>query len=142
MYQFSEKRPKRYTVDTRPTLRQPLHAFEQFEGMFLDGRECFVMLMLDTRYRVIDSPYVVSVGSLNASLIHPRELFREAIVRRAAAIIVAHNHPSGCLDASEDDIELTKRIDKAGTLLGIAVLDHLIVGNDDFTSMREASQFA
>jgi DNA repair protein RadC len=99
-------------------------------------KEHVVALLLDNRHRLIRlAP--VAVGSLSASLVHPRELFKEAIAASAAAVIVAHNHPSGDPDPSEHDLELTRRLVQGGTLLGIEVLDHLIVGSSSIVSLRE-----
>ena len=98
-------------------------------------KEHFVALLLDTRHRVIRlSP--IAVGSLSASVVHPRELFKEAIAASAACMIVAHNHPSGDPAPSEQDVSLTKRLVQAGALLGIEVLDHLIVGADGVASLK------
>lgn len=103
-------------------------------------REHFVLLALDIRNRVIGAQ-VVSVGTLSASLVHPREMFKPAILLNAAGVIVAHNHPSGDPAPSAEDRECTKRLVKAGALLGIPVLDHVILGADaGFFSFREAGQ--
>ena len=101
----------------------------------LDKRkEHVVALLLDARHRLIRvSP--IAVGSLSASLVHPRELFKEAIAASAAAVLVAHNHPSGDPEPSEHDLELTGRLVEAGALLGIEVLDHLIIGADGVVSL-------
>ena len=97
-------------------------------------KEHVVALLLDTRHRLIRvSP--IAVGSLSASLVHPRELFKEAIAASAAAILIAHNHPSGDPEPSEHDLELTGRLLEAGAVLGIAVLDHLIIGADGVVSL-------
>jgi len=105
------------------------------------GRESFIALMLDTRHSPI-GVVTVSVGSLNASIVHPREVFRPAIIAGACALILAHNHPSGVTTPSEDDIEITRRLCKVGELVGIEVLDHVILGNDrastDCFSLRQA----
>ena len=101
------------------------------------GREHFVVLLLDARYRVMKvAP--VSVGSLQMSVVHPRETFREAISAGAAALIVAHNHPSGDPTPSPEDLDLTRRLVEAGRLLGIPVLDHLIVGEGSPLSLKAA----
>jgi DNA repair protein RadC len=119
------------------TVRRPedLHPLLRREFAGLD-RERFLALYLDTRHRVV-AMETVSVGSLNASLVHPREVFRSAVTMGAAAVIVAHNHPSGCSRPSGDDLDLTARLDRCGDLLGIALLDHLVVGADAVTSIRE-----
>jgi DNA repair protein RadC len=114
-------------VDVHPLLR------EEFRGL---DRERFLALYLDTRHRVV-AVETVSIGSLNASLVHPRELFKPAVAMSAAAVIVAHNHPSGDPSPSGDDLELTARLDRCGDLLGIALLDHLVAGHEEIISIRE-----
>ncbi|MDX6768938.1 MAG: JAB domain-containing protein [Elusimicrobiota bacterium] len=99
-------------------------------------REHFLVLMLDARKQVTGIS-VVSIGTLSASLVHPRELFKPAILANAAAVVVAHNHPSGDPTPSIEDREVTRRLVRAGELLGIPVLDHLIVA-ETFYSFREA----
>ena len=106
---------------------------------YLTGRkkEHFILILLDSRSRILRiAP--VSVGSLDMSVVHPREAFREAISAGAAAILLAHNHPSGETAPSSQDLDLTRRLVQAGKLLGIPVLDHLIVGNGEPLSMRAA----
>ena len=120
---FAVRQPE----DLFPLLRQDLRGLD---------RERFLALYLDTRHRVLATE-TVSIGSLNASLVHPREVFKTAVVLSAAAVVVAHNHPSGCADPSGDDLELTARLDRCGRLLGIALLDHLVVGDVAITSIRE-----
>ena len=98
-------------------------------------KEHFVALLLDSRHQVIRlSP--IAVGSLSASLVHPRELFKEAIAASAACVIIAHNHPSGDPAPSEHDVTLTKRLVQAGKLLGIEVLDHLVIGARGCISLK------
>lgn len=103
-----------------------------------DGRrEHFFAILLTTRHTVIGIE-TISVGSLNASIVHPREVFRPAITQAAAGIILCHNHPSGDTAPSSDDTEITGRLVEAGKLLGIEVLDHVIVAGDrTFLSFRE-----
>ena len=100
-------------------------------------REQFWALVLDTKNRLIkDVP--VSVGSLNASIVHPRELFRSAVRMSAASIVVAHNHPSGDPTPSGADIQLTRRLTRAGDVLGIELLDHVVIGDGGaWASLRE-----
>ena len=98
--------------------------------------EQFGILQLDTKHRVLRAS-IVSVGSLDASLVHPREVFRAATSGGAAAIVLFHNHPSGDPTPSIDDVALTKRLIRAGELMGIAVLDHVIVTENGFASLRE-----
>lgn len=92
-------------------------------------RENVVCLLLDARNRVVGQQ-VISIGTLTASLVHPREVFKAAILRNAASIILAHNHPSGEIEPSEADLELTRRIADAGRLLGINLADHVILAPD------------
>jgi len=99
--------------------------------------EHFGVLLLDTKHQVLRTS-IISVGTLDASIVHPREVFREAIVAGAFAIILFHNHPSGDPMPSPDDIVLTRRLMSAGELMGITVLDHVILAERGFHSLREA----
>jgi DNA repair protein RadC len=96
-------------------------------------KEYFMLISFDTRNTLL-SIDTISIGTLNASLVHPRELFEIAIRHHAASVIIAHNHPSGDPDPSDEDIRVTAKLTEAGKLLGIQVLDHIIVGNDRFYS--------
>ncbi|HET7560502.1 MAG TPA: DNA repair protein RadC [Limnochordia bacterium] len=98
-------------------------------------REQFMEVLLDTKHQVI-AKHLVSVGHLNATLVHPREVFKEAIRRSAAAVVIAHNHPSGDPTPSPEDVALTRRLAAAGELLGIDVLDHVIVARDRYVSLK------
>ena len=98
--------------------------------------EQFGVVLLDTKHRVMRTT-VVTVGTLDASIVHPREVFREAAAAGAAAIVVFHNHPSGDPEPSTDDVELTRRLIAAGVLMGIDVLDHVILANARYCSMKE-----
>lgn len=99
-------------------------------------QEHFVILLLDTKNCVI-SQELITVGTLNSSIVHPREVFKPAIKKSVSAIILVHNHPSGDSTPSKEDIEVTKRLIKAGQLIGIDVLDHVIIGGSGYTSLRE-----
>ena len=99
-------------------------------------REHLLVLSLDTRQNLIGVD-TASIGTLDANLVHPRELFILAIRRHAASVIVAHNHPSGEVEPSENDVEVTKRLVTAGKILGIDLYDHIIVGRKEYLSMRE-----
>lgn len=101
-----------------------------------ESREHFLAVLLSTKNHVLKTA-VISIGSLNASIVHPRELFREAINCRAAAVILAHNHPSGDPTPSPEDVALTRKLVEAGSLLDIPVLDHLILGDGKFISLKE-----
>ncbi len=103
-------------------------------------KEYFLALLLDTRNRLIKVSEI-SVGSLDTSIVHPREVFKEAISATAASVIFAHNHPSGDPTASEDDIKLTKRLAGAGEIVGIDVLDHIIIGDKNYLSLKREGLF-
>ena len=99
-------------------------------------QEYFLALYLDGANHLVNTE-VISIGTLNQSLVHPREVFSYAIQMRCASIIIAHNHPSGILEASLADINVTKRLQEAGKILGIEILDHVIFTSDDFYSFKE-----
>lgn len=99
------------------------------------SREHFLVVLLNARHEV-DAVETVSVGSLSASIVHPREVFKPAVVQSAASVVLVHNHPSGDPEPSEEDLSITKRLVEAGELLGIGVLDHVIVGSRGTVSFR------
>jgi DNA repair protein RadC len=99
--------------------------------------ERFGVMLLDVRNRLL-STRLISVGSLDASVAHPREIFREALVAGAAAVVVFHNHPSGDVTPSKDDIELTERLRRAGDVVGVELIDHLILADAQYCSMKES----
>lgn len=99
-------------------------------------QEIFKIILLDTKNRVINVENITT-GTLNASLVHPREVFVKAIKQHAAAIILVHNHPSGDPEPSQEDKSITKRLVEAGELLGISVLDHIIIGRGEFLSFKQ-----
>lgn len=99
-------------------------------------KEHFNIVILDTKNQII-SIENISIGTLNASIVHPRDVYKAAIQKNGNAIILLHNHPSGDVTPSGEDINITKRLVEAGNLIGIKVLDHLIIGNDVFLSMKE-----
>ena len=103
-------------------------------------KEHFLALLLDTRSQLIKVSEI-SIGSLDTSIVHPREVFKEAISASAASVIFAHNHPSGDPEASEDDIELTKRLAQAGEIVGIDVLDHIIICDKKYLSLKREGLF-
>ncbi len=105
------------------------------EMRYLD-REQFRIVLLDAKNHVL-GVRIVSVGSLSSSIVHPREIFKEAIARSSAAIILVHNHPSGDPTPSQEDLEVTRRLVEAGRLLGIEVLDHIVVGDNRYVSFKE-----
>jgi len=123
------------------SISSAIELFEKIKKINIDySKEHFIVFTLDTKNRVINS-YVVSIGILDASLIHPREVFRNAIKDNAKSIILAHNHPSGILIPGEADKEVTKCLKDAGELLGISVLDHIVFSEIAFSSMKEQNMF-
>lgn len=123
--------------DARPQLRTPRSVAEYLLPQFGSRPvEQFGVLSLDTRHRVVRAS-VLSVGTLDSSLVHPRDVFREAAAAGAAALVVFHNHPSGDPEPSEDDVRLTERLVAAGILMGIEVLDHVILADVKYFSFRE-----
>ena len=94
------------------------------------------MLALDTKNKIIGI-FTISTGSLNASIIHPRDIFQRAILSNAASVILAHNHPSGDPTPSSEDTELTKKLVDAGKILDIPILDHVVIGDGKFVSLKE-----
>ncbi len=119
-----------------PSVKTPQDAVDQVAEIRRLKKENFVLLCLNARNQVIHRE-TVSVGTLNASLVHPREVFQIALERSAASIILAHNHPSGDSSPSEEDLEITRRMVEAGQVMGIEVLDHIIVGTRGHTSLKE-----
>lgn len=100
-------------------------------------QEHFVVLFLNTKNHLIGQPETISIGSLNAAIVHPREVFRAAVKRSAASIIACHNHPSWDCTPSPEDIQLTSRLVDAGSIMGVEMLDHIILGGDSFISLKE-----
>jgi len=132
------RRATAWSAARRPTISTPEDVVAlcsaQMRG---EDREHFWALALNTKNQLIRM-FEVSVGSLNASIVHPRELFRDAVRASAAAVVVVHNHPSGDPTPSGADIQLTRRLMKAGDVLGIEVLDHVVIGDGgDHASLRD-----
>ena len=120
-----------------PRIHSPSDAYRLLRPLFREAdREHFYVVLLSTKNHVL-AIELVSVGSLSASVVHPREVFKRAVVRSAAAILLAHNHPSGDTTPSVEDVELTRRLVSVGELLGIRVLDHLVVGDSSYASLSE-----
>lgn len=131
------KRVARSSLGDVVTVRSPYDAaMYMMEEMRYLKKEHFVCLFLNTKNHIIGKE-TLSMGTLNASLVHPREVFRAAIRISSASIICMHNHPSGDPAPSPEDIQITKRLVEAGTLLGIEILDHLIIGDGTFVSLKE-----
>ena len=114
----------------------PKTVWDELKDVRCQKKEHFVIFYLDTRNQEIERE-IISIGSLNANLVHPREVFEPAIKHTAAQILIAHNHPSGNTDPSEEDIEITKKLVEAGKILGIEIIDHVIVSSDSYYSFKE-----
>jgi DNA repair protein RadC len=100
-------------------------------------REHFTVILLDSKNAVI-SIEKVSVGTVNSSLVHPREVLKPALEKSATSIILVHNHPTGNVSPSREDVMITKRFEKCGQILGIDVIDHIIIGDGNYRSMKES----
>ena len=148
-YQFTaesdteaKEKAKSYVSDNlqiKPILEgvySPAQVAEKCKSFRKAKKEHFCVLFLDTQNHITGKE-VISIGTLNASLIHPRETFRTAIIKNCCSVIVVHNHPSGSLEPSDEDLAVTKRLKDAGKLLGIEVLDHVIVTADSYASLRD-----
>lgn len=119
-------------------IRSPHDAYELIQNFIGDvDREHFIVLCLDTKNQPT-CIQVVHIGSLNSSIVHPREVLKSALLSNSASIIVAHNHPSNVADPSPEDIEVTKRLIEAGKIIGVELLDHLIICTDSFRSLKES----
>jgi DNA repair protein RadC len=124
------------TAEKRFAIRSPQDVFDYLKDMQYLTREEFVCLGLNTKNEILFRQTVFT-GSLNASIVHPRETFLPLIKRSCASAIVAHNHPSGQPDPSREDIEVTKRLAEVGKVVGIEVLDHIIIGHEKYVSLKE-----
>jgi len=130
------KRLGRVRNPGRPVISSPADVDGLLRGRIANlDRENFVAVLLNTKNEVIEFP-TISVGTLSASLVHPREVFKPAIRASAASVILAHNHPSGKTEPSREDREVTRRLTSAAEIVGIEVLDHVILGTEYF-SMKE-----
>ena len=126
---------------SKPVVKSPEDIMALLKGRLKDKKkEHFLALLLDTRNRLIKAAEI-SVGSLDSSIVHPREVFKEAVSASAAGVIFVHNHPSGDPEASEDDVRLTKRLAEAGEIMGIEVMDHVIIGDNSFLSLKREGLF-
>lgn len=110
--------------------------YDELKPYYNKQQEYFLSLYLDGANHLVDTK-VISIGTLNQSLVHPREVFAYAVEKRCASIIVAHNHPSGILKPSSEDLSITQRLKESGIILGIELLDHLIFTRDGFVSLKE-----
>lgn len=130
------QRYNKESIDKSTILESPEEIFNYLKDKIGNSKkENFVIMYFDTKNKLIVDD--VSVGTLNASLVHPREVFQKAILNNASHVVVAHNHPSGDHTPSNEDIITTKRLVEAGKILGIALVDHVIVSRNGFCSLRE-----
>ena len=136
---YKIKMVKEDTVEYNNTIKSPCDvaslAREVLE-MHEMAEENFIVLCLNTKNKIA-GVHTVSIGSLNASIVHPREVFKAAMLNNANGIICLHNHPSGDPEPSREDIEITHRLANAGNILGINVLDHIIIGDGRYISLKE-----
>jgi len=123
--------PSRYEITNPKSVAKAVRASIEDRA-----KEHFKLVLLNVRNSILATP-TISVGTVNASLVHPREVFKKAIAHGASSVVLAHNHPSGNPEPSEDDVKLTQRLVEAGRLLGIEVLDHIIVTTKEFVSFKE-----
>lgn len=123
--------------ETRYTIRSPDDAASYMMAEMTSlTQEHFVVLYLNVKNEVLHKK-TIFIGSLNSSIVHPREVYKEAVKHSAASIICLHNHPSGTVTPSPEDIDVTKRLAEAGSVMGVELLDHLIIGDHKFLSLKE-----
>jgi DNA repair protein RadC len=140
-FELADRWDKSQPAGASSIIKTPEDAYGELKGKCRgQKKEHFWAILLDTRNRIIKTAEI-SVGSLDTSIVHPRELFKEAIAASASSIIVAHNHPSGNPEASQDDIKLSKRLKEAGELVGIEIVDHIIIGSSKYISLKREGFF-
>jgi len=127
---------KRYLIKSNKKITKSSEVYEELKSYHNKKQEYFLALYLDGANHLCEIQ-VITIGTLNQSLVHPREVFSPAIEKRCASIIVAHNHPSGILAPSHEDIEVTKRLSQSARLLGIELLDHIIFTKEGFISLKD-----
>lgn len=136
LFQAISKRLSRERIPSKININSPEAVVEYLQkSIGLEKKEHFITLLLDARNNLIKISNI-SVGSLNANIVHPREVFKEAIQASAAHIIIAHNHPSGEPDPSPEDVALTRRLIDAAKIIDIEILDHIIVTENSFSSLK------
>jgi DNA repair protein RadC len=135
-YEIISKRKKKNSVP----IKHPADAYNLIKRYRNAKQEQFIVITLTGSHEPV-SVSLVSIGLVNRAIVHPREVFNRAVRDMASAVIVCHNHPSGSLDASPEDNEITERMCKAGELLGIQVLDHIIFSETGYASLRQEGYF-
>ena len=137
--ELSKRMSRSYETLNNVQIKSTEIAFRYFRNIFEDKKqEHFYCVYLDNKKKVIETK-LLFMGTLNQSIVHPREVFKEAYLLSASSIICIHNHPSGNVQPSKDDIELTKRLSSIGMLMGIKLIDHLIIGSTEYFSFLENS---
>jgi DNA repair protein RadC len=122
--------------DPKARLTQPSQIWELFRWLGRESKEYMIVLLMDGKNR-ISAVDICSIGTLSQSLCHPREIFKSALMVSCAAIVILHNHPSGCTEPSSEDIQITRRLKEASEIIGIKLLDHLIVSEHEYLSFVE-----
>jgi len=141
MYELKVIRERRVGYGQRTQFRSSQDIYEMFRERFIQAdREEFVVLLLDVKNKLLGF-HVVSVGSLTSSIVHPREVYKVAILGNAAAIILLHNHPSGDPTPSAEDLSITTRLHQIGEMLGMRVLDHIVIGDGRYVSFVDDGYF-
>jgi len=136
-FEISKRLIKEEDINKKTIIKSPKDLFPLLKEKIVNfHKEYFIVTSLDSRNKII-SINIVSIGTLNSSLIHPRETFEIAIRNHAAKIIICHNHPSGETEPSKDDLIITQNLVKAGKLLGIEIADHLIISKEEYFSFKE-----
>ena len=131
---------KRYLIKQNKKITSASDVYNELKDYQDKQQEYFLTIYLDGANHICETR-VITIGTLNRSLVHPREVFAPAIESRCASIIVAHNHPSGICEPSDEDLQITNRLKDSGKLLGIEVLDHVILSKNGFLSMRDEGIF-
>lgn len=127
----------KYEVETRISCPKDIYeVLTKVCRIQYNAEEVFILITLNTK-NIVTGYFEVHRGTINTSLVHPREVFKRALLNNASNIMVAHNHPSGDPNPSKEDIQITERLKEAGNLLGINLLDHIIVGEDKYISLKE-----
>lgn len=130
----------RYDIDSKiiSSPKEAVRVFNEVYNLNERAEEILVLMTLDTKNKVTGM-FQVSQGAIDMSIVHPREIFKRALLQNAASIMIAHNHPSGDPKPSKDDINITIRLQQAGDIIGIKLLDHIVIGSDNntFLSMKQ-----
>ena len=132
-----KEKVRRYELPRK--IESPEEAYEAIKtitNVQEEAQEVFGIFILNTKHKIV-AVHEISRGTLNNSMVHPREVFKPAVLHNAAAIICFHNHPSGDPNPSQDDVTINSRLVEAGKIMGIEILDHIIIGDDEYVSLKE-----